>query len=269
MNRYGQAITWGPLSAPQLFTGDIVSYSYRDAETDEELPGVSEIAAIAFHSRKATLNFESEITKGSTDFLDLSSTAAAIAVSGIEAGTVLVSQVVEKWALNRRKSASIMATHYPDIVSSGGLANKELDAFTPDQSELGIVLPGQNLIYGTFGLTHLSGIVHELTLTQTLKITEDDPSPAGKILGAATHKYKRTLSMLLLATGEPPAVRSVLNISGAPDHALNHRITSVDLRFEREKGKMYAIEGVWIPAFEDEESDGGGDGGGGGGDTET
>jgi len=251
MNRYGQSLTYGPLTAPQLFTGDIRSYSLRDAVTSQDLDDPSgDITAAAYHSRKAALSFESEITSGSTDFLDLS-TGGAIAVSTLPDGAiVLATSVVEKWTLLQRKTGSVSGTWYPDIVQADPvMAGTALDAFTPDQSALGIVLPAAKVIYSTYGMTHASGILHELTLTQTLQIAEDKPSPDGKILGAATHGYKRTINLLLLATGALPAVKSVLVLTGAPGHAADYRITAAEQKFERLQGKMYSIDAEWIPPF--------------------
>lgn len=252
MNRYGQTITFGPLTAPKLFTGDILSYTYRDAVTDQDLDDVAgDITAVVLHSQKASLNFESAITSGSKDFLDLSS-GGGIAVDGITTGMVIATRAIEKWVLGQRKTAQVEATHFPDFPTAGGsgsTAGSTLDAFTPDQSGLDIVYPGDKLIYGTHGLDHAAGVVHELTITQTLKFTEDEPSPDGKILGGADHGYRRTISLLLLAKAEIPAIKSELELSGAPGHASKYRITSAEKRFERLKGKMYAIEAVWIPPF--------------------
>ena len=149
-NRYGQTITWGPLSAHTLFTGEKQSYSYRDQVTKQNIDGAAaEFIAMALHSQKADLDFEAKITSDSANFLDLSG-GAAVAVSGITGGIVLVRQAVEKWALLQPKLASIQAVHYPDIVqSSPTLAGTTLNAFTPDQSALGIVYPGGKIIYGT------------------------------------------------------------------------------------------------------------------------
>jgi hypothetical protein len=251
MNRYGQSITWSALSAPAIFTGDILSYSYDDKVTEQELEdGGSDIAALALHSRKAEVNFEAEVTSGSTNFLDLSA-GAALAVSGITGGSLLASRAVEKWALLKKKTASIQATHFPDMtpVGSPAMAGTSLSAFTPDQTGVSIPLPGAGLIYSTVPMTHAAGVIHELTLTQMLKITEDEPSPAGAILGAATHGYKRMISLLLLATGAIPAVGSTLAIGSGPAHTANYIITGARPVLERAKGKMYSIDASWITPF--------------------
>jgi hypothetical protein len=254
MNRYGQNLTWGTINAPHLFTGKCTGYTYRDATTrqlyDDE---AGDHVALALVMRKAALNFSAEVTDGSTDFLDLSA-GAAVTATGISAGVVLASRAVETWRLNQRKSASVQATHYPDMVHTGtpATAGTTLDAFTPDQSALStIVQPGGKVIYSTVGLGHAAGVVHGLTIEQQLTITEDDPSPDGKILGAATHGYLRTirLELLLSPAATPPAVRSTLALTGAPTHAANYRIEAAEPIFGDKRGKMYAIDAVWIPPF--------------------
>lgn len=252
MDRYGQGITWGTLTAPHLCTGHCTAYSYRDVtsrqmETDEG----GDHVAVALHSRKAQLSFAAAVTSGSADFLDLSQ-GAALSVSGISSGVVLARRAVERWRLNQRKTVSIEATHYPDMVqASPAAAGTDLDAFTPDQTVLDntIVYPGGEIIWSTAGLTHASGVVHSLEIGQELQITEDDPSPVGTILGAASHGYMRTIRLELLSTGAKPEVRSVLVIGGAPGHGSDYRIEESDDVFEDRRGKMYSVTAIWIPPF--------------------
>lgn len=249
MNRYGQAITWGPLSAPRLFTGQTRSYSARDGVTKQLITDMSaENMAMIPHSQKVEIDFEALVTSESVDFLDLSA-GAAIAIAGITSGVVLVRRAIETWRLGQPKTAGCQATHYPDMSQASPASVGELDAMTPDQSSLSIVYPGGQIIYSTAGLTHASGIVHGLTIEQILQITEDEPSPDGKILGAATHGYERTIRLDLLATGAAPAVKSVLTIGGAPGHAADYRIISSNIQFQDQRGKMYAVEAAWIPGF--------------------
>ncbi len=169
----------------------------------------------------------------------------------ITEGTVLVTECVERWELLKEKICSIKATHYPDMVlGEGALAPATLSAFTPAAQTLtGLLFPGSDLIYSTIGLTHAAGVIQSLTLTQTLKITEFPPSPAGLLVGAATSGYKRKIELELLATAAIPAIGSVLVITGAPAHAGGYRISSAKRGLEREKGKMYNIGASWIPAF--------------------
>ncbi len=252
MNRYGQPITWSAITAPHLFTGECTAYGYRDAVTRQLIDDeAGDQMAVVLHSRKAELNFDAKVTSSSTDFLDLSA-GAALTVSGISAGVVLATRAVERWSLGQPKTASIQATHFPDMTqASPATAGVALTAFTPTPT-LTIVYPGSKIIYGTVGLTHLSGIVHALTIEQQLSITEDEPTPAGLITGAASHGYMRTIQLDLLARTDlaaKPAVRSVLAITGAPSHAGGYRIESVEEKFAEKRGKMYAVSAIWIPPF--------------------
>ncbi len=249
MNRYGQAITWGTASAPHLFTGESNDYSYRDNKTRQlDMDEAGDNRALILHSRKAEISFSAKVSVGSTDFLDLSA-GAAIVISGLDTGTVLCRRASERWALLQPKVASIQATHYPDLVqATPDLAGVALTAFTPaGQTQSGLVFPGGVIIYSTVGLTHASGVVHMVELNQELQITEDEPSPAGTILGATTHGYLRTLGLDLLATAAAPANGSVLTLTGAPSHAADYRIEEVETRYTVLRGKMYALKAVWIP----------------------
>lgn len=252
MNRYGQSITWSTINAPHLFAGICQRYSYRDArqrQLDDDEAG--DFRALIQHSRKAELDFEAKVTGSSTDFLNLAA-GGALEVDGISGGVILVRRAVERWVLQQPKTASIQATHYPDMVqASPVLAGTGRSAVTPDQSGLGIVTPGGVLISGTSGLTHAAGVVHELELTQELQITEDDPAPDGTIPGAASHGYMMSLRLRLLATDEPPVTGATLNLTGAPGVAANEfRIEGVDTIYESKRGMMYEIGGVWIPPFD-------------------
>ena len=251
MNRYGQSITWSTPTAPHPFSGTCTSYSYRDniqRQLDEDEGGDNRV--LVQHSRKAAINFEARVTDSSTDFLDLSA-GAAVSISGISTGTILATRAVERWALGKPKTASIQATHYPDLTqSSPTLAGTSLSAFTPTQS-LTFLQPGGKLIYGTAGITHSSGIVHGLVLTQELQITEDDPSPAGTILGAASHGYLRTIQLDILATASNaiPNAGDALTFSAAPANCANYRVESAEVKFQEKRGKMYSLTAVWIPAL--------------------
>lgn len=250
MIHIGQPITWSTPAAPRLFAGKCTSYRYGDGVTrqlfDDEL---GDNVAAALHSRKAEINFAAEVTSASTNFLNLAS-GPVITVSGISGGVICASRASETWRLQQRKTASVQATHYPDMAaSSPPLAGVDLSAFTPSQSGLSIVEPAGVIIYGTYGLTHTEGIVHELTLEQQWTLQEDEPSPSGTILGLAPVGYLRTLRLSLLATGTKPAVKSTLTITGAPAHAADYRIERSEEAFADKRGKMFEITAFWIPPF--------------------
>jgi hypothetical protein len=250
-NHYGQNIIWGPLSAPALFTGDKLSYSYREAVTKQNLAdGASDNTAMALHSRKGEIEFSAEVTSGSSDLLDISE-GQAIAIDGLD-GLVIAHRVVEDWELLQRKRCTISATHYPDADPTGAASAGALSAFTPDQSGLGIVFPGGTLIYSTFGFSHASGVVQRLSVTQMVQLHDDDPSPDGKILGVGTHGYERMISLGLVDKPDRaalPASGSVLVITGAPDHLKNYRVISAEKKLARLQALKYQIDAAWIPVF--------------------
>ena len=262
MNHYGQSITWGTVAAPHLFTGVCTGYSYREGrqrQLDDDEAG--ELRVLIQHSRKAEISFDAKVTDESDDFLDLSG-GAAITITGVNPpGLVLVRRAVERWSLGQPKTASVQATFYPDITENTTPLADTLSAFTPDQSAFfgatplsqAIITPGNKLIYGTRGMTMPGtpaiGIIHELEISQELTIAEDEVSPAGTILGAATHGYLRTIRLRLLATGAIPTSGSELTINSAPNHAADYRIESAEVSFASRRGKMFDISAVWIPPF--------------------
>ncbi len=256
---YGQDIKFGVLGAPALFTGDNMDFSYRNNLTVDELEdGGSDITALAMHSRKGEMDFSGEVTDDSTDFLNLQAGAritvdASIAGIDLTDGAILASEAVEEWSLMRRKRCSIRATHYPDMENPGsGAAAASLSAFTPNQSSIDWIFPGGTVIYSTVGISHASGLVHNVRLTQSWKLTDDEPSPDGKILGAFASGYKRMISLQLLAkpaSASIPAPKSVLTFAAAPANMANYRVTSAEPRLERAKGMMFQLEAEWIPGF--------------------
>ncbi|MEO7933204.1 MAG: hypothetical protein ABIT76_08615 [Chthoniobacterales bacterium] len=251
MQRYGQSLVFGTATVPDIFTGSVLSYSLRNAVTRQLIPdGNGDNTALALHSAKGELNFEVQVTDGSTNFLDLS-TGGRVVVSTLTSGTVLATRAVETWALGQDKRASLAASYYPDFVdTTGALAGTDLNALTPEQT-LAFVFPGSKIVYGTAGLGHASGVVHGVTIEQQLSITDDEPSPVGTILGATTHGYLRMIRLDLLAspTVAAPAVQSELIITGAPDHMAGHRIEASEFRFATLKGKRYLVNSIWIPGM--------------------
>lgn len=245
------------LGAPALFTGDNMSFGYSDKVTEDLLEnGGNDFEAMALHSRKGEINFDGEVTSTSTNFLDLSA-GARLVVSGspggidLSTGFILAHEAVEEWSLMKRKRCSVQATHYSEAdADSGAAAGTSSSAFTPDQSSIDFLFPGSTLIYSTVGFTHAAGLVHQVKLTQSLTVTDDEPTPDGKIIGAFTSGYKRTISLLLLAKPTDvaiPAPRSILTFAGAPSHMANFRVTSAEPKLERKKGMMFSIEATWIP----------------------
>jgi hypothetical protein len=247
MQRYGQTlIAWSTVAAPHLFTGTCTAYSYGEQLQrllDEDEAG--ENRALIQHSHKAAVNFEAKVTDGSTNFLDLSA-GASITIAGINTGVVLASRAVERWTLNQPKTASVQATHYPDMAAgAGAAAGITNSAYTPVQA-LAFVLGGK-IVYGTSGLTQASGVIHGLTLTQELTIVEDEPSPAGTILGAVGTGYLRTIQLEILATAAAPVVGAQLVLGGGLAMGSDYQVETAEPKYTSKRGLMYSVGAVWIP----------------------
>lgn len=247
MNRYGQQLTWGTISAPHAFTGVCTSYSEAAVNTRQLEPDeAQDHAALILHSPKTNINFEARITNGSTDFLDITN-GQLVAVDGLT-GTLLVARCWERWALGQPKTAGCAIVKYDDFPSTTSPAEATtLDAFTPAAQSLTIVTPDAVLVYGTKGITHGSGVVHEVYCEQSVTIDEDEPSPDGLIKGCATYGYMRTIRVQLLATGAAPTRGATLTLSGAPSHATGYKIENVEKMYRPRKGMMYSVSGIWIP----------------------
>lgn len=249
MYQIGQQVDWSTPNAPHPFSGICRRYSARDAFTRQLLDDeVGDFRAAVLHSAKVAIDFEAEVTSASDDFFDLSD--GPVIALGLTPGTTCCYEATERWALEQPKVASLQATHFPGITSGNtGSDAGAISAFTPSQSGLGLLTPGNSLIYGTYGMTHAAGVVHGLTITQRWSLTEHRPTPAGVIPGVNAHGYTRTIELLLLATGAQPAKGTTLTITGAPDHAGGYRIEGSDLMFEDKREKMYQVRAFWIPPF--------------------
>jgi len=250
MNRYGQSITVGTASAPQVFTGVCTRFDYGPQQQETLDPGMDgEHRALILHGKKRPFDFEAKITQESTNFLDLAA-GAKIAVTGMSGGTILAARAWERWTLGQAKVAGVSGAHYYFTGGSGGSAGTDLDAFTPDQAALGILIPSGQLIHGTFGLTHAAGVVHGLTVTQEWTLSDDDEAPDGSIPGCTAHGYLRRIELQLLATAALPTESDALVITGAPDHATDFRNVSCRQTYSPVPGKlMYSVNATWIPPF--------------------
>ena len=96
-HRYGQTITWGTATAPQIFGGIRLRYSYGERLQEQlEDNEAGDFVAALLHSKTAPLSFEAKVTDASTNFLDLSA-GAKISVTGLSGGTILCRQAVDRW----------------------------------------------------------------------------------------------------------------------------------------------------------------------------
>jgi hypothetical protein len=251
--RYGQDIEWGAVNAPQLFTGECMSFTYDKRVQEQMIAGAAGgNIAMALHSMMGDLRFRAKVTSASTDFLDLS-TGAAIEVTGIDAGLVLCNEAEQSWRLLQAAEASVAAMHLPDAEQETGepAAPGTLSAVAPTQTELGILFPGGVLPYSTYGFGHDAGVVHALTIRQSLTIKPDRPTPDGKILGAQAYGYVRRIRLELLAdkSSAAPEPLTTLTVTGAPAHGVGYKVSHSGVMWETETEKMFSVDALWIPVL--------------------
>lgn len=250
-HQYG-TLTWGTIGAPELFSGEIVNYSFekmRQETLEEDAAG--ENMALILDRPKGELSFEVKITDESIDYLNLA-TGAAIAVTGeaeITGGVVLVQRAVEKWRVGAAKTAAISATWYPDVVQSSPASVGTMSAFTPSQTGLTIVTPAAKIVYGTFGMSHAAGIIQSLEIEQQWTLSDGEPTPDGKIVGVLASGYQRRIRLEMLATGAMPTEGSTLAITGAPAHAGGYKIMRSRKVQAVRRAKLYSVEALWLPLF--------------------
>ena len=246
---YGsKQLVWGTASFPHLFTGVSEDYSYKESMRQNEIDGeAGDIDAFVWDQLAADIGFSARVTSDSTDFLDLSG-GQLIAVDSVTGGFILASEAVEKWTLGQKKTASLKARHYPNTTNSiGGPSAGVLSAYTPATGSPGagvIMSPAGKVVWSTAGLTVDYGIVADMTLTQRVTLTEETDE-TGDICAIISSKYMRTIDLGITATGDRPAVGTILSISGAPAHAVGYQITSSELAGRIGDKKAYRLSAIW------------------------
>lgn len=247
--QYGTALTWSTVGAPHPFGGIAEDYSYNDAFQETPVDGESEIAALVHHARKGVIAFNATTTDASVNFLDLS-VGVKLTLSNITAGIILATQAVEAWTLGQPKKLSLNANHYPDMTDTAGTAAGTLSAVTPAApTGSGIIIrPAGKVIFSTAGLSHESGIIQALTITQQVKLA-DQEDELGKLIAAFISNYMRTIDLDLVTTGTRPLPDTVLVIAGAPDNAANYVISSSEEAYRKGDKKTYKVKATWIPAL--------------------
>lgn len=249
MNQYGQLITWSTPDAPHASAGVCDSWSDRNQNqrfTDEDESG--DIRAVLYHGKKNDWSFSARVTDDSTDFLDLSSGAQLATLTGFTGGCILARRATERWSLGASKTISVDGTFYPDFTDTGAAVGSAT-AFTPTQT-FALLFPSANLIWSTGGITHASGIVHGLEITQEWEFSEMDELPDGTIPGVIAHAFKRNISLDILSLDDPPATGTGLAFTDGPDNSAGFLIESVETKFAIKRGKMYAVQGFWTPAID-------------------
>lgn len=247
--QYGKALTWSTVGAPHPFGGIAEDYSYNDAFQEVQVEGESELDSLILHGRKGEISFNATGNLTSVNFPMLSD-GVKLAIVGIANGIILVSQVVETWSLGQPKKLSLSATHYPDMVDAAGTAATTISAATPAApAGSGIIIrPAGSVNFSTAGMTHDSGIIQGLTLTQKVKLI-DQEDELGKLIAAWVSNYVRTIDLDLVSFGDKPEPDTVLAIAGAPDHAADFVINSSELAYRKGDKKTYKVKATWIPAL--------------------
>lgn len=248
MSNYGQLVTFSTGSAPHLCSGVCKNFRTGDKFQRYIEPGeAGVILASMLHSRQVDFSSDVTFTDASTDFPLLSSAnGVAIVLSPLNAltddfgaatgGTSLLRSAVETWRIAVSKTGSIAGTYFPDVVQAGPAAATAISAFTPAAQALGGLHPAAKVIWGTQGLTSAGsfGIIHGVTLSQSVGLLPAPPGPDGKIQQVSTEEEPFTiqLEIMPLTSSTKPANGAVLSITGAPDHAIGYIIDNVDQAFD-------------------------------------
>jgi hypothetical protein len=246
---YGTALNWSTLNSPKPCGGIAENYTYRDSYAnvgeveDEDL----ELAAVALTGQFGDISFDGTVTDDTTDLPDLSE-GAKIAITGLATGTVLLTELVERWAINQAKTFNARASHFPKVVGGSGASAGSFSGVSPTQTVAPIIRPGGKVVWGTKGLTSSLGIVQSLVITQSLKLSPE-MDEAGDTVFVAASGYRRRiqLEVLALAAQSAPALNATLTVGGAPAHGSGAFNVSVERKFTKGKGVIYTVDGLWAP----------------------
>ena len=156
MPAYGAALEWSTINAAHLCSGICENYTYDLAVEEDAIPGEVDIAAFAYHGKKADIAFDCTFDNTSTDFLDLTN-GQQLAITGLSSGIVLATEAVETWAMKQPKKGSIKAVHLVDATGTGTAAGT-LSALSPTSTAI-VIKPTSRIIYGTAGLSHAAGYI--------------------------------------------------------------------------------------------------------------
>lgn len=253
-NQYGTpTVKWSTATSPKLFSGIAENYNYRhNAQKSDTDNDDGERAISVLHGLTGDISFEVTITDASTDLPDLldGSKITVVDADNISGGTVLLTEIVERWQLGSDKMASARATHYPLVVGGAGAAAGTYSGVSPVQVAPPIIIPGGSVVWGTKGLTSALGIVQSLTVTQTVQ-HKPEPDEAGQIVQVTTHGYFRRIALEVVAKGDAvcPAIGTTLAVTGAPAHAAGAFVTGADDRRRKGQKGTIAVEAEWFPAM--------------------
>ena len=246
MHQIGSAIKWSTLNARHPVAGVCESWSYKAQRRGTKVSKeTGDRAAMIRDILKAEFRYTARVDGTSTDFLDLS-TGPVITISGITSGVVCALKAVERWQIGANpKKIEVSGNHYPLAltVAEGSTASR-ITAITPTQTSLAaLVTPGDELVYGTSGLSHGSGILVAMTLTQAWSIGLEQPNEDGDICGVIINDFIKTIELEMAASGDPPEEQTRLDVAGAPDHAVGFRIIEPpEASYTLEQAMVYKIQ---------------------------
>ena len=248
MQGYGTTPThWSTIDAPNPVTGICEDFTIDPKNKRDDIKDASgEFSGVITSAFKTELSWNYTFNSSSMDFLDLS-TGSKLAVTGFTAGGNLAIKAVERWAKGQPKKGSINATNYPDLVTGGsGASAGTLSAVSPAITSYPYQFPTGQYIMGTAVLTHASGSIESMELTQEWTSIEEILL-GEKITGVILSAFKRMIQIELLLTGTIPAVGSTLVVSGAPSHASGFIIlTPPKSMYKIGKSMMVSFQADWF-----------------------
>lgn len=250
MQNYGKQIKWSTVGAPNPAGGLCENYSYQDRVTqDDHEADNGDHAATVIHDRQGSISFATKLTDDATVPVMADNAGCKIAITGIATGGVLLSQVVESWALKAPRRLQVSATHYPDLTAGGSDVAADLTAIdeitTPP-----IVFPGGRLAWGTKGVSSALGIVQGLTITQSVRHSPE--SEEGKIVCCITSLFQMSfqLQVLALAAAVRPATGQELALTAAPGRfKTGNFIVDASERYRGAAGTIFDITARWAPSL--------------------
>ena len=247
MKTYGP-IVFSTAGAPHLFAGICQNYTYKPSNTQTDVPGEGEIAALIAHAAKGMITFSAN-PPATVTALGVRAGGALTLTGGDApaAGLTIVTRSGAKWQKGQAMTMDVAATNYPDIaadaVASGTITVGTIALAYGDNVVL--QLPTGKVWWGTTGLASFteSGIVQSCSIDESVQIHEEEGSgtDVGKIITIAVHTYKANASMEVLTTDSLPDLNTTLSAFG------NFEIGDAEVKRTIGGARLISVSGVLIP----------------------